>query len=95
MAKRTLPRGFRTTKFQTYFEGLDLKQQKQFGERVGKTSQAINVNYMRRHIRRHKDHMRFYKSTHAQPKSKTMLELARATKGHCNYEDMLDHFYRK
>ncbi len=99
MKKQKNPRkpskGFINTKFQEYFYALSEPRRKQFAKRADTTAPNIVVNYTRRIGKRHKDHFTCFRSTHVQPNSRVMLLLARATKGECTYDDMLDHFYRK
>jgi len=83
------------SKFQDYFHELTPKGRKLFAARASTTVNNIYVNWLRRLDKRHPEHLKNFKSTNVQPKSKTMLVLSRATKGVCSYEDMLDHFYRK
>ncbi len=81
--------------FQDYFYGLSIVDRKRFAKRAKTTVNNIYVNWMRRQDKCHPEHVKNFQSTNTQPKSKTMLVLSKATRGGCDYEDMLDHFYRK
>lgn len=82
------------TKFQNWFKALNREEKIAFAKRAGTTIGMIQAHYLRREGKIHPEHRNNFQSTSAQPKSRTMMKLAKASKGALTYEDMLTHFYR-
>ena len=92
--KKKTTNKLKDSKFQDYYLSLDEEGRDKFAARADTTATNVLVNWIRRLGKTHPDHKKYYQSTATQPKSKTMLKIAKATRGKCSYEDMLDHFYR-
>lgn len=82
------------TKFQRYLLRLTKGRREKFCKRIKTTDASLRVNFMRPNRRPSKTHYKDSRPCRSQPNSKRMLLIAKATNGHCVYEDMLDHFYR-
>jgi len=82
------------TKYQRFLMSKNRKQQTAYAESINTTLSSLRVNYVRPNEQAKPGHYEYNRPCHCQPNSQRMLELAKATKGACNYEDMIDHFYR-
>jgi len=81
------------TIFQRWYRKLTYAEKLKFAKRAGVSLPAIQTNFIRPVKRAERDHYRLKKVTRRQPKSETMIKLAKATRGEVTYKQIRDHFY--